>query len=510
MGKKKSVVLMVLLTIVIVVLSAITLFPSFTLPGSGGVKKWNPVTLQYDLGNDLGGGYYAYYYPEGVISETEYTDNLPEAESDEYEEYVSEYVQHGGLYLKTDEDLGIVEKNADGKYVPTASFKADFEKAAKIVSDRFDQKTYSDYRVCVVDDFSIRVDIPAAEFDQNNTMVDRVSAAISSLANFEEVDVQSGGEQVKAIVNGAKPSDLIKGISIASRYNTSYLKITLTSAGKDMLNEVKDSLSAAPTDSSADTSSLTSLDILLGETKIVSVYSDNIMDNNEIRVMAVDNVYEDYLETMEILLNSAVFGETLENPISFTVSSVRTYEPVYGENVLDLLYIALGVIVLAILVLPIVKMGRFGIVSAYTSVSYLIVTAMCFAFINKGVFEITLGSALVFVAGLILVNILQTVIYGAVKAEFDLGKTVESAVKGGYRKTVGATADIYAVLLLAALAMLIGAAGLNTLAIQMIICVVTGAFCNLLWARAINYTFLSASKNKYKYFRFVREDDDDE
>jgi len=32
----------------------------------------------------------------------------------------------------------------------------------------------------------------------------------------------------------------------------------------------------------------------------------------------------------------------------------------------------------------------------------------------------------------------------------------------------------------------------------------------LLWARAINYTFLSASQDKYKYFRFVREDDDDE
>ena len=83
-------------------------------------------------------------------------------------------------------------------------------------------------------------------------------------------------------------------------------------------------------------------------------------------------------------------------------------------------------------------------------------------------------------------------------------------MKGGYRKTVFGVVDIYAVLLLGALAMLIGAASLHTLAIQTIICVVSGAFINLLWARAINFTFLSASKNKYKYFRFVREDDDDE
>lgn len=50
MGKKKSVVLMTLITIVIVVLSVITAFPAFTLPGTNGVKKWNPAVLQYDMG----------------------------------------------------------------------------------------------------------------------------------------------------------------------------------------------------------------------------------------------------------------------------------------------------------------------------------------------------------------------------------------------------------------------------------------------------------------------------
>ena len=69
MGKKKSIVLMVLLTIVIVALCALTIFPSFAIPGT--VKIWNPVVKQYDLGADLNGGYYAYNYPTGVISEIE-------------------------------------------------------------------------------------------------------------------------------------------------------------------------------------------------------------------------------------------------------------------------------------------------------------------------------------------------------------------------------------------------------------------------------------------------------
>jgi len=65
-------------------------------------------------------------------------------------------------------------------------------------------------------------------------------------------------------------------------------------------------------------------------------------------------------------------------------------------------------------------------------------------------------------------------------------------------------------LLFGALALLIGAAGLNTFALQAIICIVMAALCNLVEGRVINALLLSASKDKYKYFRLVREDEDDE
>jgi hypothetical protein len=508
MGKKKSVVLMVLLTIVIVALCAITLFPAFTIPG--GVQKWNPVTLQYDLGADLGGGYYAYYYPEGVISETEYQDNLPEGQAGDeaYDEYVSSYMNHGGFYVETDSDLGLVEADG-GVLVLSQSFKQSFAKAVEIINARFEQKEYSDYRVSVVDDVAIRVEIPASEYDANNTMVDRVGSTLSSFANLGEVTIKKGDELITEMVNGAKASDLIKNVSVATRYDSAYLKISLTSAGKEMIKEVKESLSPAPTTSGADTSSLTKLGVFVGDLEVASIYSDNVMDNNEIRTLIVENVYQDYVETTEILLTSALaLDEAMD--MEFTISSVRTFDAVYGVNTLTLVYVALGILLVALLVLPVIFMGRFGVVSVYTSLSYLIVTAMCFAFINKGVFEITLGSVLVFVAGLVLVNVIQKMIYGAIKNEVALGKTVESAVKGGQKKTLFGIVDIYAVLLLAALSALIGIGGMYTFAVQAIICVVTGAFCNLLWARAINFTFLSASQDKYKYFRFVREDDDDE
>ncbi|MBO5240357.1 MAG: hypothetical protein J6B56_02905 [Clostridia bacterium] len=500
MGKKKSVVLMVLLTIVIVVLTALTVFPAFPIPGT--VQKWNPVVLQYDLGADLGGGYYAYYYPEGVVSETEYNDNLAVLVGEEKTEYEESYVRVDGstLYFSVDEKLGVT----DGEAL-TQEFKDEFNAAAKEIAARFEAKGYSDYRVAVVEGYALRVELPASEPS------DKASAAFSLLANTGELTLTKGGEKIDPAdyVDGeAEISDLIANVSIGSRYSTSYLKIEWTRAGKAMIDEVKGSLSASTEANGGDSSSLTTLDVQVGDELLAQICSDNIMDNGEVRVNPVDGYNADYLKTFEILIDSAL--QTGGFDVTFTADSVRRFEPVYGANVLTLLYIALAIVLVAVLVLPAVKMGRFGVVSAYSSLSYLIVVAMCFAFITSGTLEITLGSVLIFLVGLVLLNVVQYSIYNAIKAEFNLGKTVESSVKGGYKKKLWGVIDLYAVLLLGSLAMLIGTAGVHTLALQALIVVVTCAFINLLWARAINFTYLSASKNKYKYFRFVREDDDDE
>ena len=72
------------------------------------------------------------------------------------------------------------------------------------------------------------------------------------------------------------------------------------------------------------------------------------------------------------------------------------------------------------------------------------------------------------------------------------------------------TVDVYVVLAIGALAFALGIAGSVAFGFQMLICVVAGAFNSLLWGRVINCLLLSASKDKYKYFGLVREEDDDE
>lgn len=485
---------MTLLTIVIVVLTAITAFPAFSFPGES-VKKWNPAVLQYDLGMDLGGGYYAYYYPEGVITETEYENNLADKTEEEAAEYAESYFNPEGSSLYFDRDKDILSGDAISE-----EFTAAFNAAVAEISARYAAMGYSDYTVSVVDGYAIKVTLPASDVN--------VAQTLASFMFTDEMTITKGGEVVDELKGKeAKITDLVKGFSVTKKYGVAYLQIKFTKEGKEMVSAVKDSLTV----STEGATEATTLNIKIGDQDIAVIYGDYINDNNVVKVPMAYAENSDYVKMVSTIMNSTLKNGEFE--ISFRTianSDIRVFEPVYGENTLTMVFIATLIVMVALIVLAIVKMGRFGGVSVYNTLSYLIIVGLCFAFISEGVFEITLGSVFMFLAGLVLMNVMQAHIYKAVKTEFDLGKTVESSVKAGYNKSIWTVVDVYAVLVLGALALLIGGAGVYTLALQALICVITGAFCNLLWGRFINFTFLSASKNKYKYFRFVREDDDDE
>ena len=502
MGKKKSVALMVFLTIVMIALCGLVLFPSVPV----GVKDWKPVVSQYDFSTELDGGYYAYYYPEGVIPATKYDDELQgyqelvddakddkekKEAQDEYDKYVDSYKPYKGLYLSTEDKYGIFVNYEN----ISEDFTSSFNKTAQEIVERYEKRGYSDYSVSIVDDYSIRVELPKAEKNY--------SSVLSMFAYTGEMSITVGDEVVTELKEDAKASDLIESFSVSTRYNMAYVKVKFTEAGEEMIEREKGNL----TDS---TTATTAIHVKIGEHDLLQIYSDSIKDNNrEARTLYVEKENKDVVEVYSILLNSA-----LENELDFTFDlnriEAREFEAVHGDNTTKLLYIALGVILLASLILPAVKMGRFGVVSAYTNLSYLAVLAICYKFLLGSVFELTLGGVLVFLAGFVLVNVVQAYIYAAIKKEFAQGKTVMSSVKGGYKKTLWNIVDIYAVLLLGAISLFFAIGGVSTLAIHALVAVVMGAFCNLLWARFINHVYLSASKNQFKYFRFVREEDDDD
>ena len=535
MGKKQSVVLMTILTIVIVVLCALTIFPAFAIPGT--VKNWNPAVLQYDLGTDLNGGYYAYYLPKGVITETEYKDSVAayeaaveEAEAefaagklkqkdldkikDECEEYKSLYVTVdgvNGLYFSTADDANDDSYIVDDNGALTDAFKASFEAASKEIAARYAKKGYDDYRVAVVNGYSIRVELPASETTVNTSAEANAQQTISLFSRMGEFVLNRDGALVTELEDeDASIKDLVQSVSVKTQYEVAYLNIEFTEAGREIVKAYKEALTA----SSSDSSKTTSLEFVLNGEPLMSITADHIDDSHNIKVKYPVANEEDirYVETLSILLNSALANEKgfdieFEN---VAADQIREFAAVSGSNTMTLVFIGLFAVLVALIVFGIVKMGKFGVVNMYATVSYLIITGLCFAFISQGVFTVSFGTILMFLIGLVAINVFNLITYDAIKKECDLGKTVESSVKAGYNKTLGNTIDVYAVALLGALAFLIGGAGMHTVALQAIICVVTAAFCNLLWGRFINFVFLSAHQDKDKYFRVVREEEEDD
>ncbi len=529
MGKKKSVVLMVLITIVLVALTLFTACPTFWFPWNDGLKGWNAVTAEFiDFGSDYEGGYYAYYYPEGVVSEAQYKNDLEakekaleaaKAEADgketeavkkaqeALEEQKNGFIRHGGLYLDKS-----AEFITDGNSI-SSEFAAEMVKLREVISERFSQKGYSNYSVSVVDNYAFRVDIPssASNYDEKAGMVN-YATTMQMFAQTGELTLKLDGVVVDEFDDeDVSAKEFFRGFSLASQFAYRYIRVELTSAGADMINRL-DEAGSIPSQTTATSSQdgTKGLWLYMGESPVMPIYSENLASNTVLKCAYNEAEYADFLQSNVIVLNSALKHGGFSFSFADVSSEIRAKSHPYGEHAATAMLILLGALTVAAIVVALVVCKKYGVVFAYMACTYLSITGLALAFIAPGIFEFTLGTALVYVLGLAVMLLFHLKNYAAIKNEAALGKTVQSAVSLSYKKTLWTTVDVYAVLALGALALVIGIAGVAALAWQTLICLVAGALCNLLWGRVLNHLLLSASKDKYKYFGLVREDDDDE
>ena len=531
MGKKKSVVLMVLITVVLVVLTLFTACPKFWFPWNDGLKGWNAVTTEFiDFGSDYEGGYYAYYYPEGVISEAQYKNDLEAAEKaleaaqDEangaeteavkkakkaLEEQQTGFIRHGGLYLDKSADF-ITE--GDGI---SDDFTKEMENLYAVISERFSQKGYTGYSVSVVDDYAFRVEVPspASNYDEKTAGNVNPKQVLQMFALTGELTLKLDGVEVDELAvagDDGKASKFIKSFAVNSQFAYRYIRVSLTSKGAELIERLKaaGSIPSQSTATSQDTSK--GLWLFVGETAMMPIFSENIASSTVLKCAYNEAEVSDFLQTNVIVLNSALKHGGFSFSFREVNSEIRTQSHPYGGNDAAAMLIVLLSLTVAAIVVAIVLCKKYGVVFAYMACTYLSLTGLAMAFITPGVFEFTLGTALVYVLGLVLMLFFHVKNYATIKGLVGMGKTVNSSVSLGYKNTLNLTVDVYAALALSALAMLIGIAGVSTLCWQALICLAVAALCNLLWGRVINHLLLSASKDKYEYFGLVREDDDDE
>lgn len=473
MGKVKSVILTVVFTVLIAVLCAMCVVPTFSWPWTinGTAKDFNSVLKVMTTDSYIGGGYFTTYYPEGVITASEYEDL---SESDK-----ADYTAHGSLYVNTD-DVG-----------ESDDFKSNFDKTADVIAKRFEALQLDYLKIEVIDDYALRVEVPSS--------LSSVSSIFSSIAVDGELTLTHSsktGPMLEGTVR--KPlTDYFEEAS-ASGSSTPYIKIDLTKEGREKIASITETVAA--NDDQA-------LVFSVGETTLISLTCSSTIDESSLGISGYSDVY--VARTVAAVLDSCIKDETVS--FKMTNDEIASFDSVNGAKLPLWLYIGFGVASLLMLVYAAVRYKGMGVAHIYGYLSYLIIVVMCFGLIE----QISLTFAGIFAAalGAVLFTISNFLVFNNVHKEFLSGKRLEASVKSAYKSALAGIIDVHLLFVLVSLfPFFIGIGEMAMLGACLLVSSITSAACSLLLTRLYFAMFMGCVKNQYAFCNVKKEevfDDED-
>lgn len=549
MSKTKSVVVTTLLTIVIVALCLMCVVPEFGLPFrvNGAYQTYNSVTSVINYGSDLGGGYSAVYYPEGVISaetynakKERYTVSLYDALKDggatvsedmdyaalkaayeahkaasgdiveagkivaQADEYIGNYKAWDGKDFTSDESKAALyleleevcfAKN-DGSYVIGEEFVEDFENTVETIAKRFDKKNFSFLSVSKVNGYAIRVNVPLTVTDADGLFTQMGYTGEFTLrgADSERPVLQGFGEH--------KISDYFKGASSRAAGGAGYVVLKMTSLGKDKIYDITTALTSDSTDDQT-------LYFYVGDTQVIGLgLSDGPVDQRTLYIGG-ESMTADSAENIGIVIDSCINDNAVE--LTLTADSAITYTVGTGDCAIAAVYIVFGAALLVLAIYSIVRYKGLGVVQIFSMLSFLVCMLMYVAFLPgmllhvSGIFAAALTS--------VILALSNFYIFESVRKEFNTGKTLDASVKAGYKKALAPVLDMHILLFILGLILYFISVGeVVTFAFIFTLGVLTSGIISLLVTRFYWYSMrgLLPRGQQYKFSGFVREVSDDD
>ena len=479
MGKGKSVLLIVIITVVLAALLFIGFTPSFPV----GVDNFKSLLSNVDLGTDLGGGYTTVYYPEGVLSASEY--------EIEDEETQSEYVQYKGIYLS--EEI----YDADAKQA-TEEFAAEFDRAFAALTARFEEMGFVNSSVARENDYTIRVTVPYTA-GASDSMFTQLS--YSGDLHITDTEIASVNAERRAEVWGA---DLVSGAGVVSAGDSGYsVTLSFTSEGREKFAE----LTAGMVSDSESGSTSGTLRIYIGMDQIIAVSVAEEMDQNTIYITG-NYTTREAAQSVAAAINSTLNEETSFD-LDLNYSYIYEFAATMGENTALWVAVAVGVLFLAAIIVSLVKFKGMGLAFTYGFLTWLLALLLCISLI--GGIVVDLGGVLMIVLSAAVMCGFSYYAYRNIRSEFESGKTLTASIKSGFKKSLALTIDAHIVLALAALVLwLVSTGTVSFMALIFLIGTVLSALCTLLITRFYLYMFMAQPKNKIAFCSFKREEAEDD
>ena len=494
MSKVKSAIITALLVAAIIVLGLFAVI-SCEVPGSNGVETYNGFIGNIRLGSEFTGEVYTMLYPKGVISAADY-------HLGDKDDYADKYKSNGRLYVENDK-------------FENKEFKASVKNDVEILSQRFGAKGASSYSVSLVDEYAIKVTLPASltyaaykDFEENYDSTTR-SNSLTNISNTVQYLIPDGALDIKNGKDDGATSLLdykekafysyFKGASVYSMAGTHAVKIDLTDDGFNKLNYLLVSGGSGTAYLWVDDQCL-QLPLTMGS----SLEDKSLM-------FTVTNNNKSYAEDLSIILDSVIHNNVVINSYNTDKAGSGTQivaqTSSYGKYAAVYLGVVFLVVIAAAIVGNIIKYKKLGIVCGLMTLVYALVMVTALLVLD---IELTMAGAFVLILGLLLLSFSNIIVFEAVRKEVEAGRTVQAAVKVGYKKTIASILDLHIVLWV--VSAIVGLACVGELAAcGLIFFVASLASYALYWfTRFMWYVLISPAKDKFAFCGFKREAYDDE
>ena len=502
MGKIKSAIITAILVAAIVVLGVFATV-SYTTPGSNGVGKFNSFISSIKLGGELSGNAEAVLYPEGVISASEYALYTTGAEEDKLEDY-AKYQKRGSVYV----DENAFEDYENGE----EGFKADVLNDAKVLAKRFGEKGYSGYTVSVQDDYTVKVSVPtnfpyAAYADNGSSLRSSYTSEIERTIGYMFFDgeltlrnTEIGNTGADNIITPltADVTSYFKSITNVSAGGNYAVRLNLTKAGRELFKDVTTRITSVATEEDDDKA----IGFYIGDNRLIALNVDGTIDSGSFYI-GIENGDAALARDYAIVLNSVANGDVLslgygtdDFTVVYKTSALGAIAPVY-------LGIALLFIIIAAIIYSVVRYKKLGLVNALMILIYSLAIIIALMLIE---IQLTIAGAVTAVLGLALLCASNFALFENVRGETKKGKTMQSAVKSGYKNMLLGILEMHIILVIVALMLALICVG-ELASCGLIFFIATLASYVLYWfTRFMWYVLSSPVKDKFKFCGFTREE----
>lgn len=515
MGKVKSAIITAFLVAAIVVLAG---FATISCNVSGGVKRYNSFVSSIRMGSEFTGAAYTVLYPEGVISASEYELGKPDEDEEDYEtelaKYEAKYEAHSGgrLYIEKEkigyeydeekDEYKLIDETAEQQFAESVLSDVD------VLTKRFGEKGYSGYSVNVIDGYAIKVTVPANftysayrgyDTASRSAALSEISYSVSYLTLSGELGLRDANtfDDSKSVISIIRYDfkNFFKGASLYSMGGNNAVKIRLTNEGFSKINTALKDYSG----------SAESAYFYIGETclGLTATLKEELSDKT--LFFSPDGFSKSNVQDIAILLNSAIFGDTLVN--EYVHDGLVPVTAGFGEYSAIYLFVAMLLIIVAAIVLSVLKYKKLGLVHAIIVLIYSLVIVCALMLLE---IQLTLAGAFTVLLGLALLTFTNFRVFEAVRKETLSGRTVQASVKTGYKKTLATVLDLHIVLVVVSIMLALIGVG-EIAACGFIFFIASLASYILYWfTRFMWYVISSPVRDKFKFCGFAREELDDE